>query len=209
MNNDSKKRSRINKKKLTFTLVVIIVVLGLGTGVWWYFSDKAKKDAVATEQKRNNAKQEFTNLNIKGSTDRASQYLVLLDQGKNDEALSLYMNEVDKAKSKEEKVDILIELRNLAVEKNNYNHAISAAKKRIEIDPSIEAYQSLSIIYNSNNDLDNAIQTHKKLISLFDETYPPSELNDELKQQRDMYVQDLSTMEDFKVEKDNPDQVTE
>ena len=196
MNNDSKKRTTNRKIIVLSTVVAVIVLASIGVSTW-YFIDKAEKEAAAVEEKHDNAKKEFIDLNIEGDADRAARYLVLIDENRKSEALNLYMDAVDKAEHKEDKENLLIELGNISISKNEYDHAVAAAKKRVEIDPTIEAYQYLSIMCISNNNFEGAVEAHRQLIELFDKTHT-MELTDELRRQREVYVSELSRIEEVR-----------
>ena len=194
---NEKKHAPKKKKIIIIIIIATVAVVTVAVGVW-YVADKARKETAAIEEKRENAKKEFTELNVEGDADRAAKYLMLVDDGRKDEALELYMNEVDEVDDREDKLSLLIELGNVSMSKVIYDHAVVAAEKRVEIDPTIESYQYLSIMHSSNNDFDGAIKAYEQLIELFDNEHPSTELTDDLRQQREVYVMELSNLKNVK-----------
>lgn len=160
-----------NKKLIKLALIVSVFVLAIGAaGAWWYYTDKKTRE-IAVE-KREKAKDSFKALNLSGDVEKGTDYVSLLDSNNKDEALDVYFKAIDGASTKEEKIAIIDDLISIAGQKQQPNHMLSAAKRRVEIDPSVESYYLLSLARSANEDYAGRVDALEHLMAVFDTQYP-------------------------------------
>lgn len=188
--NDKKHIDKKRKKLIILGVVVIAIVGGICA---WYVIDRSVKEAAAIEQREAEEKA-FKELYLNGDVNRGADYVAQITKGDKDRALNVYMDAVTRAETKQDKIAILTELIEVAIQKNEYKHVVVATEKLVEIHPSIDSYYRLSVAYSAVGEYVKAIAAHEQILSLFDTQHNDVANTDNLIAMRERYVQELESL---------------
>jgi tetratricopeptide (TPR) repeat protein len=159
-----KKHSGRKKWQMILVVVIIIVIIAAGT-VWWFVFGKNINKNI---NKNNTTSSEVSSdQKVQLNIDKANN---LYQQGKTDEAVSLYKQAVSETSSKEQKNFVYLSLATSYFNSGDYNNALSNALVSEKYQRDSNTEQFIASIYEKMGDKQNAIKYYQNAITLINST---------------------------------------
>jgi len=146
----SSKAKKNTPRRAILIGVIATVVVAAGVGGYFFIRSQDKKELTSSSQE---AKKEVAVLNLRGDSGIQERYVDLINANKKDDAQKLFDDAVKAETDANKKIELLQLNVLLALRYKLINEAEAAALKTLDINESVDGYESIIRVYAVKNDL--------------------------------------------------------
>lgn len=146
---------KLTPKKILFSIVIVLVMVGVVSLVWVQLRSSSPGESKDVGQ---DLSTQVDDIQVTAA--------IYQNEGKNDEGLEYYDEQIAKYSDKEDKRTLLVLKSRFASSAGQFDVALEAAEQADEINSDASTIRALAQAYRENGDKEEALEYYRKLLKI-------------------------------------------